>query len=132
MMKTPTFLSLAVLMSGCAPAPPDIDCSGPITKITLSYVETYNMVKVQAAPKRAEVDPDDVIRFKINGSLGNLVTVSGKASDSPDSDWISGSGTSGSFYVCVPKDAVRDRIYEYDVVVDDIGTLDPEVRIKKN
>ncbi len=133
MMKTPIFLSIVVFMSGCDTAPPDIDCSGPPdTQIILSYVDTHNMVKVQAAPKRAEVDPEDIIRFTINGSSENLVTVSGKKSDKPHSNWISGSGTSGSFDVCVPTDVVRDRIYKYDVNVAGIGTLDPEVRIKKN
>ncbi len=130
-MKTPIFLSIAVFMSGCDTAPPDIDCSGPPdTQIILSYVDTPNMVKVQAAPKRADVYPDGAIRFKINGNLGNLVTVSGKKSDKPHSNWISGSGTSGSFNVCVPTDAVRGRIYKYDVTVDKIGTLDPEVKIR--
>lgn len=128
-MRLLTALSLTVLFSACAVAPEIDSCDGAVKNINITYNETNNMVKIQVAPKRAEVDPDDILRFKISGNLAKTVTFQGKTSD-PDASWITGSATGGSVWLCVPKDAPRNKIYTYQVDVEDIGYLDPEVRIR--
>lgn len=89
------------------------------------------MAFVQVAPKLAtKAERGQLIRFKINGPAGPQVTVAGKSTD-PDADWIAGSANSGSFFVCVPMSTTVGEDYEYEIDVNGIGFLDPEVRIKK-
>lgn len=125
-------LTLTVL-GGCAALPESIGtCTSPrqATPVVIGYTQQNNLVRVQAAPHRINVDRGDLIRFQINGSLGNLVSVSGKATD-PDAAWITGNATSGSFYVCVPMTTTKEQVYSYEVDVDGIGFLDPEVRVRR-
>lgn len=133
MAKLLSILPAAAILGGCAALPLSIgECSNPqgTTPINITYQQQNNMVKVQVAPNKVDVVRGDLIRFKINGTQGNLVSVSGKASD-PDASWIVGNGTAGSFYVCVPMDKVVGQTYSYEVDVDGIGFLDPEVRVKR-
>ncbi len=120
----------AQLLSACATQPFALgDCPDPqsVDKVIISYQQQNNMVKLQAAPNRIEVDSGDLIEFQINGNLGKVVSVAGK---NTASDWISGNATAGSFFVCVDPDAAKDAEYRYMVNVVDIGELDPEVRIR--
>jgi hypothetical protein len=122
-----------VILGGCAALPNSIGtCTNPqrATPVVISYAQQNNMVRVQAAPFRIEADRGDLIRFQIAGSSGNLVSVSGKATD-PDAAWITGNATSGSFYVCVPMTTTEGQVYSYEVDVDGIGFLDPEVRVRR-
>ena len=122
-----------VLFAGCAVLPQSVgSCSNPqrATPVNISYQKQNNLVKVQAAPHRIDADRGDLIRFNINGSLGVLVSVKGKATD-PDASWIAGNATAGSFYVCVPMSTNPNQVYSYEVDVDGIGFLDPEVRVRR-
>jgi len=133
MSKLFVILPAIAIVGGCAAIPRTIGtCTDPqhTTPVNISYQQQNNMVKVQAAPHRAEADRGDLIRFKINGSLGKLVSVNGKASD-PEAAWITGNATDGSFYVCVPMTANGMQTYSYEVHVDGIGFLDPEVRVRR-
>jgi hypothetical protein len=133
MIKSLSILLAAGMLGGCVALPEAFGaCANPqgITPINISYQQQNNMVKVQVAPHKADADRGDLIRFKVNGSLGNTVTVNGKAAD-PDASWITGSATSGYFYVCVTMDKVVGQTYHYEVHVDGIGFLDPEVTVRR-
>lgn len=131
MSKLLLILPAVAILGGCTTTLPSIGaCTNAkgVTPINITYQQQNNMVKVQVAPHRADVDRGDLIRFKINGNLGKTVSVKGKETD-PDASWITGNGTSGEFYVCVPITTIKDQVYSYEVDVDEIGFLDPEVRV---
>jgi len=133
MARLLSILAAAAVISGCTTFPSIIgECSDPqnVTPVNITYQQQNNMVKLQVAPNKIDVDRGDLIRFKINGSLGKLVSVSGKVSD-PAASWITGNGTAGSFYVCVENDKVPNQTYKYKVEVEGIGYLDPEVRVRR-
>jgi hypothetical protein len=133
MIRMLSILFALVVLSGCAALPQSIGtCVEPqrVRSVNITYQQQINMVKVQVAPHRVEANSGDLIRFKINGTLGKLVSVKGKATD-PDAAWIVGNATAGSFYVCVPMIAEPTQLFSYEVDVDGIGFLDPEVRVRR-
>lgn len=120
-----TFLlfSMAAL-SACAPMGQH-DCKNP-RQIPINV--KYGDSELRVVPHRAQADPGDALRFKLDGDLGIKVTVAGKDDKAA---WITGDGSNKFFFVCVPENQARDVDYEYKVTVQDVGTLDPVVRIYK-
>ena len=119
MMRWLIAVSGASVLAGCAIAPEFDECdNSATTQINITWQKQNNMVKVQAAPNKVEVDAGDTLRFKFSGNPSATVDVDGKASD-PDSFWIDGdgTGTNGYFFVCVPGNVQKGRSYFYEVDV---------------
>lgn len=123
-----TLLGAAVAMSGCAVEPTTDDCiDPPPTPITINFKKNS---EIKVSPPNARPYLGNVLKFKLVGDSGTLVTIEGKASD-PASSWISGSGKGEFIRVCVKKDLIEERTYKYKITVDGVGVLDPEVTIRR-
>ena len=85
------------------------------------------MVKLQTAPHLTKVDKGKYIQFKITSILNQKVTVEGKDTKSK---WLAGGSTGADFFVCVGDTTVKGETYKFIVRVEDIGMLDPAVRIR--
>ncbi len=132
-MIAKSLLSIPVIMAiltGCAAGPTTEKCTKPgFTPITIHYKKDS---EIRVTPPLATVYPGKALRFKMVGPVGRTVKVSGK--ESTDA-WIEGDGTGSSrgafFFVCVdPAQATGD--YGYKIEVDQVGTLDPRVRVVDN
>ena len=128
-------VSVAWLGAGCAaPGPTTDECvDPPITPVNINFVKNS---EIRVSPPNIPTWRGNVLRFKLTGNSATTVTVSGKSSD-PAAAWIKGSGTGGGFiYVCVPPELdvpvdPGEKTYGYDIVVSGIGTLDPEVTVRR-
>jgi hypothetical protein len=112
------------------------------TPLKIEYGDSFIRVKAKSkiwkktefratlSPKR---DSDDAINYD-----DVSVTITGKATDSPASDWISGTGTFNNtenqgheiLLGCVPN-ALPGKVYFFDVVVEEVGRLDPRAEVVK-
>ncbi len=97
-----------------------------------SYLEVRPVSEVRPFTEfQIELRPRDA------GIVGKKVEVKGNEDDE-DAGWIDGSSDDQKEMPediitvgCVPKDAVEGTEYKFDVVVDDVGLLDPRARIVK-
>lgn len=132
MKKLLAILCMPPVLGACAVGPTTGTCvKPPITAINVNYVRNS---EIRVSPPNARPHLGNVLRFKLTGDASKTVTVKGKASD-PDASWISGtrSGGSGSnfIHVCVDQTLNKGQTYSYDIDVQDVGTLDPEVTIRR-
>lgn len=127
-------IGAAVLVSGCESIPKIVNCpDARSSKINIVFVKNN---EIRVSPGNANARRGDVLRFKLTGDPAKTVTVQGKASD-PGSSWISGGGNGGDvFYVCVdpnkvPDPGIKGKTYSYDIIIPDVGVLDPEVTVRR-
>lgn len=146
MIKISTLIVISALILGCEEGPTTDkesttnkgstteqvpiadDCvDRSITPINIIFVKNN---EIRVSPPNAPARPGDTLRFHLIGNPETRVTISGKESYA-GSDWIEGEGM-GRDFIEVPVDPKQEeRIYGYNIVVDGIGTLDPEVTIKR-
>lgn len=131
-----TLLGAAALISGCAVGPTTDVCFEPqMTRINIVFAKND---EIRVSPGRAAVDVRNVLRFKLTGDSGTKVTISGKEND-PAAKWINGSGVGGEFiYFCADPalfegvdSKVREITYAYDIEVEGVGILDPQVTVRR-
>ena len=129
-IKTAFVVSAATIVAGCASqVPQNLDCSdGPVRRVNINYVKNS---EIRVSPGTRTAKPGDVIEFKLKGVAETEVEISG---GSAASAWVKGKkdgSPSGTFvYVCVAENQADDD-YKYDVAVEDIGNLDPVVRVRR-
>lgn len=130
-MRRILLLILLIGVAGCTVKAAGHNCPGKHPKIK-NITIVYSKAKISVSPKRPIAYEGGVLRFNLFGKTGKLVKATGKTNDD---NWISGSGTKGKFFVCVPSDLLpKDVIkaeYEYDASAAGSPTLDPVVRIRK-
>jgi hypothetical protein len=128
-MKTlMTLLGAALTISGCAVGPSTDDCPDPpVTPITINFTKN---TEIKVNPPNARPYLGNVLKFNLVGDKDTMVTIKGK-SGVPDSSWISASGKGGPLYVCVKNDLIEEETYRYEITVDGVGYLDPEVTIRR-
>ena len=117
--------------------PKTITCDGAsLTPINIKFAKNDNaMTGIEVKPSRALSHLGHKLQFHLNGDSETTVTISGKVSY-PGSSWIAGVGNGGDHIdVCVPDlDIPKDpgeKTYGYNIVVYGVGTLDPEVTIRR-
>ncbi len=131
-----TLLGAAALISGCAVGPTtDVCTDSKATRINIVFVKNN---EIRVSPGNAASVVRKVLRFKLTGDSGTKVTISGKEND-PAAKWLNGSGAGGEFIdICVdpalfegvdPK--VREITYAYDIEVEGVGILDPQVTVRR-
>lgn len=105
------------------------ECPGGSAFVNVDYGDSF--LKVNAV---ANTQLGGALEFRLRGLPGyedHLVTISGKA---PKDNWISASGSESGrdnkLIVCVPPDLDPDSYY-YLVQVEDVGTLDPRVDVRR-
>jgi hypothetical protein len=81
-------------------------------------------------PQRQPTDPE--------GVNYETVDVTIRAANAENRDWLDStttySSSDGKFYVCVPQDESEvvtdaDGVFKYDVIVEEVGRLDPRGRV---
>lgn len=104
-------------------------CPGGSAFVNVDYGDSYLKVNAVANTQRG-----GALEFRLRGLPGyedHLVTISGKAAKDA---WISASGSENDrdnkLIVCVPPDLEPDSYY-YLVRVEDVGTLDPRVDVRR-
>jgi hypothetical protein len=129
-IRTAVFLVALSLSGGCAVvAPQDSKCAGaPVKKITIVY-QRHN--KITVAPPVRHVDPGDAIEYKVTGPVPRSFKAEGTSG--PGSyGWLDATGSGGpggvSNIACVPVGQSAGD-YEYMIEIDDVGKLDPVVRV---
>jgi len=135
-------------------------CDGSsVTPINIKFAKNHmanettknGVTGIEVKPSKAKSHIGHLLRFHLIGDSNTKVTISGKKGDEyPGSEWIteawkkradkSGTHDDKSSYrfadVCVPDLDIPEgpdgkKTYGYNIVVDGIGTLDPEVTIKR-
>lgn len=129
MYRSLALIALIGLISGCAASPASMACTVSGHKqIVIHYVKDRE-IRVTSSQSLPTIAQGQELRFKLNGSRGTLVTVSGKDGDSA---WIAGTGTNepgdDTISICVPPGQMLGE-YGYEVRVAGIGFLDPRVRV---
>lgn len=135
MIRTAVFLIALSLSGGCASVVPDeldLDCAGATAKrITIVY-KRHDSITV--APSSRDVIRGEGIKLKVVGDKARDFETKGKKGPGPYS-WLNVTGIGGTekdpkfYYVCVDKDQTPGD-YEYEIKVDDVGTLDPVVQVR--
>ena len=132
----------ALGLSGCAGQMYQLDCSdtSPKKDVKIDYGDSHLSVNF----KEKEVNRDDwlVLELKPDRGLGppprrvdwekQYVTISPK---DPHQKWLSARNTfelsGGKLSICIPSD-LPFNTYEYEIKVDQVGTLDPRVIVVPN
>ena len=141
-IRTSVFLLALSLSGGCASITPveprDEVCTtaAPGNKINIVY-QRHN--KITVAPPQLTVDEGEEIWFFVKGSESRPFKTKGTKPPpehpSAKVDWLNSFGEGGtvgngsSFKVCVP-DTQESGDYEYLIEIEDVGTLDPVVRVQ--
>ena len=129
-IRTFVFLVALSLASGCASvAPEDSKCHGAtVKKITIVY-QRHDRITV--APSVRHVNPGDAIEYKVTGPVRRNFKAEGTSGPASYS-WLDVTGEGGpggiSNIVCVPVGQVTGD-YEYMIEIDNVGKLDPVVRV---
>lgn len=130
MNRLPILLCPLLFLGGCAAGPEALlTCpNSGVTPVNIRHQSQDRMVKIQIAPKLAEVDAGDKVRIRIReADPPATVTITGKDAQS---SWLNSSSTGGDIEVCVPSGAPSGTVYRYKVEVSGIGMIDPEVRVR--
>lgn len=123
-------MSAFTIFSGCVSlAPATTSCADATTKkITINY-KRNNEIKV--SPATRQIKPGEAIRYVFKGNVPRNVEIDG---ETVTDDWLNttgvGSPRGNSYYVCVDN-AQAETDYRYMIKVDQVGSLDPVVRVKK-
>jgi hypothetical protein len=127
--------TIAIAISGCetvqTPSPTPVACS---TTQTTHIKIHYGNSEIKVTPKGLNVKRNRNFEIRLHPDAGyedKNVTVLGKTADSI---WINGSGnvTGGTdkIVICVPDSTIIDEKYYYHVIVQDVGQLDPHVKVE--
>ena len=99
----------------------------PITPKTPINIIFAKNNEIRVIPGNAAADRGDTLIFHLAGDPKTLVTITGSGSGA---EWISGAANGGQFIEVVVGPEVAQGAYKYNIAVDGIGTLDPEVTIR--
>ncbi|MGI9264359.1 MAG: hypothetical protein ACR2QU_05490 [Gammaproteobacteria bacterium] len=131
---TALILAAALILTGCAARDPgtgtEPDCS---VKQSHHIKIDYDDSKIKIRPKVLNVKKKKKFEIRLDPDKGfedRLVTITPKTG-SPA--WLSGSGkvsdNTDPIVICVEDPAVIDDEYHYTVTIEDLGVVDPRVRV---
>lgn len=100
--------------------------------IPVSEIRSNSEWRFKLMPKRNPGDPADY--ENVNVRIVGKPPSGGDIGDPGPNQWIDVSGTesgssSGTLVECVPAAAAIGETYEYLVIVDSVGTLDPRAKV---
>jgi hypothetical protein len=135
-IRATVFLTALSLSGGCATvAPEESGCEGAtLRNINIVY---QRHSKITVAPPKKKVHRGDAINYKVKGTESRTFKAKGTKAppnSSASFTWLNATGKGGtvgdgnSHIVCVPDDQ-ESGDYEYLIEIEDVGTLDPVVRV---
>lgn len=134
-------LLAAVLVSGCVHLPrfTPADCPADKRDVDLEYgvinPNAPNAQSILRVKEKQEVKQDGAVVFRLKPRSpafeASIVTIVGKGGPGSKNSWIYASdpySTRKELVVCVPANQKTGE-YEYDIIVNDFGKLDPRLDV---
>lgn len=125
-----SMLSLCGIVLGCATTvetedfDPALTCSDRV--ITINHAKGY----LSLSQEYVEICRDRTLKINVVPRVPNNGARASASKKNPDARWLNGSSGNGRFIeIHVPSDATVGETYKFDLTIDEIGILDPRVRV---
>ncbi len=129
-MQNVSMLSLCGILLGCATTvetedfDPALTCKDRV--ITIHHARGY----LSLSQEYIEMCRNQSLKINVVPRVPNDAARATASKKNPDARWLNGSSGNGRFIeVRVPSDATVGETYKFDLTIDDIGMLDPRVRV---
>lgn len=129
-MLSVSMLSLSGILLGCATTmetedfDPALTCKDRV--VTINHARGY-----LAMPQEyVEICRDKTLRINIVPPVESNGARASASRKNPDARWLNeGSGNGRFIEIRIPSDAAVGETYKFDLTIDEIGMLDPRVRV---
>jgi len=134
MTKTIAIMS-TLSISACATGPEATDVGCEYSRIETVKVKFKRNSGISVSTPEAVVTAGELLRFRLIGNSSRNVTIDGEIDRGEWLDSESAGNSSGkerNIYICVEESEVDpDNPYMYELIVEDVGRLDPAVRVRR-
>lgn len=129
-MKNVSMLSLCGMLLGCATNVETEDVDPALTcidrNITINHARGY----LSLSQEYVEMCRGQSLKINIAPRVPNNAARATASKKNAEARWLNGSSGNGRFIeIRVPSDAIVGETYKFDLTIDEIGTLDPRVRV---